>query len=68
MIQFKHKNLLKENEYEDYDVNVANLTIDDQSNLGLIKTCCGTDVKKCPKVNGAGSCCQSKQGCPKNNR
>ena len=65
MIEFKKVSLLSDEEYEDYDVNVATLTLDDQQDLGLIKTCCGTDAKACPKINGAGSCCGSKKGCPK---
>lgn len=66
MIEFKKESLLKNTEYEDYDVNVAKLTINDQKELGMIKTCCGKSTEACPKINGAGSCCQSKDGCPKN--
>ncbi|WP_297437682.1 hypothetical protein [uncultured Clostridium sp.] len=64
MIQFKEEMLLSETEYEDYDVNVATLTIEDQRELGLIKSCCGS-TGGCSKKSGAGSCCGSKKACPK---
>ncbi|WP_297518884.1 hypothetical protein [uncultured Clostridium sp.] len=66
MLEFKKKSLLSEIEYEDYDVNVVKLTTEDQKELGMIKSCCGKATSECPKTNGAGSCCGSKNGCPKN--
>ncbi|WP_066873524.1 hypothetical protein [Clostridium mediterraneense] len=61
MIEIKKKELLDEVEYEDYDTNVAVLTIDEKEELGLIKTCCGTKASECPKHNGSGSCCGKKR-------
>lgn len=66
MINFKKENILGENEYEDFDVNVATLTLEDQRMLGMLKTCCGKDSSECPKQETGNSCCGSKKSCPKN--
>lgn len=66
MIKFKKENLLGEFEYEDFDVNVVSLTLEDQKAMGMVKTCCGKPSNECPKQSRGGSCCGSKKSCPKN--
>ncbi|MBQ6820545.1 MAG: hypothetical protein IJO26_04525 [Clostridium sp.] len=63
MITFKKEELLKETpEYEPYDKNEVNLTIEELRKYGIIK--CGGC---CSKKSGESTCCRNKKNKQTNN-